>query len=131
MRTCPSRRTPGCNSSAGVSGSSETRMREGVRSGSRPKTTTRSSSTRGRSLAERSRPTTRPSTFAVISCDSTGAATIRLRSAAAAKPTAGKSTSKRSIRVIGLLRTSVPSPRRSPAASAASIQACGSEGMAK
>ena len=49
----------------------------------------------GRS-AERSRPITRPSTFAVISCGSTGAATIRLRSAAAAKPTAGRSTSSRS-----------------------------------
>ena len=43
---------PGRRRSGGVAGSSEIRTRAGVRSGSRPWIATRSSSTRGRSLAE-------------------------------------------------------------------------------
>ena len=76
-RAWPISRAPGRSASSGVDGSSETRTRAGVRRGSSPWITTSSSSTRGRSLAERSRPTTRPSTVTVISRASTGAATTR------------------------------------------------------
>ncbi len=45
--------------------------------------------------AERSRPTMRPSTFAVISCGRSGAATARLRSAASSKPSPGRRSASR------------------------------------
>ena len=107
------------------------RTRAGVRSGSSPWITTRSRSTRGRSLADRSRPTTRPSTFAVISCARTGAVTIRVRNAATSTPSAGRSAATIATRAPVPTRKSVANPTPIAPASAASIQPSGSVGKAK
>ena len=123
---------PGRSRSGGVAGSSEMRTRAGVSAGSRPWITTRSSRMRGRSEADRSRPTTRPSTLTVISAARRGAATDRLRSAARPKPRPGRRRARSATRAIGAgPRRARGDRRRGRRASAASIHGAGSSGTAK
>ena len=84
---------PARSTSAGVAGSSEIRTRAGVSRRLEPvdRPPGRAAPAAGRSPSGRGR-STRPSTFAVISWASTGAATARVRSAAAPKPSAGRSS---------------------------------------
>ena len=83
------------------------------RDGSSPWITTRSSSTRGRSLADRSSPITRPSTLAVISL---AAAPAPPPSRSAARPprsrAPGRSSAKSSDRAIGPARNRAPPPQQ-------------------
>ena len=129
-RAWPSRRRPGCRSSAGVAGSSETRTRAGRPRPARGRGSPpgRAAPAAGRSPSGRGR-----SPGPRRSRSSRAAAPAPRRSGCAAPPPRSRPPAAAARAGAPPRDRPVPdqrrrSPRRSPPASAASIQACGSDG---